>query len=65
MANNQTLISRMNKRGLILAFKGGATCGVSFPKDKKFADNETFLAKNINQIKTITELEWNANRGLC
>lgn len=58
MANNNTLITRLKERNFTLAFKGGSTCGVSFPKDKKFAKNEVFLAANINQIKGITEAEW-------
>ena len=59
MANNKTLIERMKKLGFTMAFKDRENRGCGFYKGKGFNKKETFLARNINQIRSITEAEWN------
>jgi len=61
MANNNTLIQRLLKRNFHLTFNKGACVGAAFRKDKDEQKNQQYMAENINQIKSITEAEWNVH----
>lgn len=57
---NDKLIQRMRKRNIYLGFGMGENCiGFSVPQDQHHHKNMLWIAKNQEQMKTITKTEWN------
>lgn len=60
---NNILVERLKTKKIFLQFVEGRNAGVIIPKDFHQAKRERFLAKHIEQVKTITFNEWNVNTG--
>ena len=58
---NSELIAMMKKKQIVMVFKEGMSCGLSFPDHLK-RKNEKFMSKHFYQIKTITEDQWKLSR---
>lgn len=56
---NETLIKMLTKKNIILVFILGKNVGIKFRKDEKIKKAEKYIQRNMIQIRSITEQEWN------
>ena len=56
---NQILCEMLHKKNALLYFLEGVNRGITFRNDGSKKKNLRYLQKHLDQVKTITEEQWN------